>query len=336
LINFIINVYTILKNYKIEVYNHHQMENWNNFVSIAKNATFLFKRGFMDYHQDRFEDASILIFEEENLIGVFPANRVGDTIFSHQGLSYGGIVISHKTKLNDYLIIVNELIKFYQKIGIQKLVVKQMPHFYCHQYADDWTYATFLMAATLSKVETSAVIDLSLPLNYNKDRKEGVKRGLKNQLVIKEVDQFEDFWENILKPNLNQRHGVNPVHSLDEISLLKSRFPKQIRQFNVYKNNQIVAGTTIFETDFVAHSQYISANDERSVLGSLDFLHDHLFKNVFNHKKYFDFGISNENNGKQLNQGLNYWKQSFGAQICANFVHEIDLTKNIELSKVLI
>ena len=107
-------------------------------------------------------------------------------------------------------------------------------------------------------------------------------------------------------PNLDNKHDVKPVHSLDEIQLLKSRFPKQIRQFNVYHNDTIVAGTTIFETKYVAHSQYISGNADKNTLGSLDFLHHYLLEEVFADKKYFNFGISNENNGQNINEGLQY------------------------------
>lgn len=325
-----------MKNFNITPYKPNLHSTWNNFVHQAKNATFLFDREFMSYHQDKFLDASVLIFENDKLLAIFPANSVGETVFSHQGLSYGGLVISDKIKLQDYILIVESLLKYYQNLGIKTLLVKQISTFYCQSFSDEWAYVAFLLNAKISRVDASSVLDLSRPLNYAKDRKDGIKRGLKNNLEIKESEDFEDFWQNILNPNLLERHQVKPVHSLDDIRLLKQRFPKNIRQFNVYQNDKIVAGTTIFETDLVAHSQYISANDARSKLGSLDFLHDYLFTQVFQHKKYFDFGISNENHGKSLNQGLNYWKQSFGAQICANFVYEIDLTQTIDLSKALI
>jgi hypothetical protein len=239
-------------------------------------------------------------------------------------------------KLHNYLHILQGVLDYYLNIGIKHMVVKQMPAFYCQYFSDEWAYAAFLLNAKLMRADTSAVMDLNAPLNYAKDRKEGVKRGLTNQLKVIEVEDFSDFWQNILIPNLNNRHQVKPVHSLEEIADLKRKFPQQIRQFNVFHQDKLVAGTTIFETPVVAHSQYMSANDERSSLGSLDFLHDYLFKEVFKNKRYFDFGISNENGGLHLNQGLNYWKQSFGANICANFVHQIDLTQNINLTNTII
>jgi len=41
---------------------------WDNFVSEAKNSSFLFYRNFMEYHQDRFEDHSLLLFKKEKLL----------------------------------------------------------------------------------------------------------------------------------------------------------------------------------------------------------------------------------------------------------------------------
>ncbi len=172
----------------------------------------------------------------------------------------------------------------------------------------------FLLQAKLTKRETLATINQSVPLKISKNRIEGVKRGRKNKLKIKEENSFDDFWNMILIPNLGLKHKVNPVHSLEEIRYLKNLFPKNIRQFNVYFEDRIVAGTTIFETKYVAHCQYISGNIEKNTLGSLDFLHHYLIKDVFGNKAYFDFGNSNIEDGKFINKGLQYWKEGFGAR----------------------
>ena len=111
---------------------------------------------------------------------------------------------------------------------------------------------------------------------------------------------------------------------------LKSKFPNNIRQFNVYKEGKIIAGTTVFESDFVVHSQYISADESKNTTGSLDFLHNRLITHTFRNKKYFDFGISNENQGKNINQGLLFWKEGFGARTIVQNFYEIE-TKNYPL-----
>ena len=40
-------------------YDKSQETEWNSFIGCSKNGTFLFNRGYMDYHADRFTDASL-------------------------------------------------------------------------------------------------------------------------------------------------------------------------------------------------------------------------------------------------------------------------------------
>ena len=53
----------------------------------------------MEYHSDRFQEYSLLVFNEEKLMAVVPANRVGATVFSHQGVSYGTIVVKEDIRI---------------------------------------------------------------------------------------------------------------------------------------------------------------------------------------------------------------------------------------------
>lgn len=86
-----------MNTFKIIKYTSEHYNLWNDFVADAKNATFLFHRDFMEYHSDRFEDYSLLIFDEkENLKALFPANRIENDLFSHQGLTYGGLILDEK------------------------------------------------------------------------------------------------------------------------------------------------------------------------------------------------------------------------------------------------
>lgn len=325
-----------MKNITIRRYQSTDRSLWNAFLTNAKNATFLFHRDFMEYHNDRFEDYSLIIESDGKWITVLPANRSEDSLISHQGLTYGGLIISEKVKLSNVLQIFQELLNYLHERGIMTIKIKCLPTIYAHYFADELQYLLFLVQARLTRRDALAVIDLSKPIVLSKDRKEGIKRGVKNKLEIREENDFDLFWNTILIPNLEQKHQAKPVHSLEEIKFLKSKFPLNIRQFNVYYKNTIVAGTTIFETDLVAHSQYISANIDKNELGSLDFLHEYLITNVFNHKSYFDFGISNENEGKNINKGLSYWKESFGANTVVQDFYEVETKNYTHLNSVLI
>ncbi len=326
-----------MRKYRVEKYSSIRYDLWNKFVANAKNATFLFHRDFMEYHQDRFEDFSLLVFDDnQQIIAVLPANKVGELLFSHQGLTYGGVLLQEKTKLSDCISIVKSVFEYLDTLGFKKLIVKEVPTIYSQIPSDELKYLMFLMQGNLVRRDVLSVLDLSNNFTFSRDRKNGIKRGIKNDLVVKEESNFESFWNEMLIPNLAKKHQAKPVHSLEEIQYLHSKFPKIIRQFNVYQNDKIVAGTTIFETNLVAHSQYISGNSDKNELGSLDFLHDYLISNVFKDKKYFDFGISNENQGKNINEGLLYWKESFGARAISQDFYEVEIKNHTLLDNVLL
>jgi len=325
-----------LNKYTVKKYTENDFKIWNDFIAQAKNATFLFHRDFMEYHKDRFEDYSLMVFEEEKLVALLPANRSGEIVYSHQGLTYGGLVYNEKIKLASIIEIFKAVLSFLNENSIQKLQLKLIPSIYHQKPAEELNYALFLLEARLIRRDTLAVIDLSNSYSLSKLRKRGIKNGINNRLIIKEVSDFTDFWNEILIPNLAKKHQAKPVHSLEEITKLKALFPEKIRQFNVYENGVIVAGTTIFESSTVAHSQYISGKEDKNELGGLDLLFYQLISEVFKNKRYFDFGISNENQGRNLNDGLSYWKESFGANIIVHDFYEVETSNYNVLDTILI
>jgi hypothetical protein len=325
-----------VKNYSVKQYQESDYENWNAFIGQAKNATFLFHRDFMEYHKDRFQDHSLIVLYKDKWIGVVPANRVGNEIFSHQGLTYGGLVYSAESKLTTVINAFRAVLLFLEANGIEKLHLKTIPSIYHSKPAEEIQYALFLAGAQLVRRDSLSVIDLSQQYNVSKIRKRGIQKGKRNGLVIKEETDFESFWDKILIPNLDERHNAKPVHSLEEIKVLKNLFPTNIRQFNVYHNNKIVAGTTVFETETVAHCQYISKYESDENLGSLDFLYHFLITETFAGKRFFDFGISNESQGKKLNEGLSYWKESFGASTIVHDFYEVETANHFKLENIFV
>jgi hypothetical protein len=325
-----------LKNFSIKRYQKSDCENWNAFIGKAKNATFLFHRDFMEYHSDRFQDYSLIVLDKEKWIAVLPANRVENEIFSHQGLTYGGLIYTEKIKLAVVIEIVKSVLSFLNDTKITKLQLKLIPSIYHQKPAEELNYALFLTESKLIRRDSMAVIDLSKKNSLSKLRKRSIQKGNSNDFLIKEVDDFELFWNEILIPNLDKKHRAKPVHSLDEITNLKRLFLKNIRQFNVYENGIIVAGTTIFESANVAHCQYISGKEDKNELGGLDLLFHHLITKVFKDKHFFDFGISNENQGRKLNNGLSYWKESFGASTIVQDFYEIETANYLLLDAIII
>ena len=312
-----------MKNYSVKLYTSEDYAIWNNFVSTAKNATFLFHRDFMEYHSDRFQDFSLLVFEVDKLVSILPANKVGETVFSHQGLTYGGFVFDNKIKLGEVIAITKDVLAFLNSVDITKFQLKLIPSIYTDYFSEEIEYVMFLANAKLIRRDCLSVIDLTKPFVLSKTRKESIRRGEKNNLVIKEELKFDLFWNEILIPNLAKKHNSKPVHTIDEISNLQQKFPINIRHFNVYNNDKIVAGTTVFITDKVVHPQYISGNEQKNELGSLDFLYNYLIFQVFAAINFFDFGPSHEENGMKINEGILFWKESFGAKTTVQDYYEV-------------
>src|SRR5437870_13055449 len=77
---------------------HHSA--WDDFVTKSKNGHFLFYRDYMDYHADRFPDASLMFYGRgDRLIGLLPATLRERTLASHAGLTFGGVVCGRSMKV---------------------------------------------------------------------------------------------------------------------------------------------------------------------------------------------------------------------------------------------
>ena len=322
-----------MSNYRVEKYTKENRLAWDTFISGAKNATFLFARDFMEYHSDRFTDYSLLVYKDDLLYAVLPANIVGDKLYSHKGLTYGSLVLSKSAKLLYTFEAFKALLAFLDAKAISTLELRNIPTFYNTMPSDELSYFLFKANATLIKRDALMVIDTSTKIKFQKNRREGINKAKRNGLTIAVDDNFEGFWNEILIPNLQQKHGVAPVHSLEEIQLLAAKFPDHIKQVNVYKDNVIVAGTTLFLTKTTIHPQYVSGNSDKNAFGSLDLAYDYIINHFDSSKRYFDFNISSEENGAALNSGLIFWKESCGARtyVADNYLIDTGCYKTLDL-----
>jgi len=331
--NFPKFLYHPVKHYQVRLYQPQDFSLWNTFISVAKNATFLFHRNFMDYHSDRFEDYSLMVLDGEKVVAVLPANRVGDTVYSHQGLSYGGVLVSDAIRIKDYVILVNELMCFLHTKMVYNLKITNLPKIYHKTIADEMDYVAFLMKAEIFRTDVYLVIDLQKEYEPNRNRKRALKIASKLGIEIKEKSNYADFWNQILIPNLKERFNVNPVHSCSEIEKLAVLFPDNIKLFNAYQGSELKAGVVLFLTETVAHFQYSSGGNDRTDTAALDILFDFVIKK-YSYKKYISFGSCSEENGYKLNEGLAYWKESYDAKTTVQSFHRFQ-TSNYPLLDTL-
>lgn len=289
---------------------------WDEFVAHSRNATFLHFRAYMDYHSDRFHDHSLVFRNDKGkIVALLPANAEGETLYSHQGLTYGGLIIAMKTSAREVIEAFRLLTDYAKEQGFRKIIYKPVPSHYHRYPCEEDLYALFY--ATHSVLEArniASVIDFRQPLTWSQNRRLGVNRAKRNGLYVKETDDFVAFWK-ILEDNLRERYDAAPVHSLAEITMLKDRFPDNIRLFMAYDSCHCPqAGTVIYDTNGVAHSQYISSTSEGKQLHAVDILFSEVVRHYASTHRYFDFGTSNEQGGTFLNETLIHQKEGFGAR----------------------
>lgn len=298
---------------------------WDTFIKESKNGLFFFQRDFMDYHADRFTDHSLFIYNKSSLVAVLPANESGDTIFSHQGLTFGSLIMSKKIKATEVLEIFNTIKSYYKEKDFNKIIYKTIPYIFHSYPSQEDIYALYRNNAKLIKRELSSAVDIQKnKIEYSSSIKNLVNKLTKNGYQITEEKNATNFWE-LTSFILNRQHNVSPVHSLQEIQLLMDKFPKNIRLFTLYENQKLLAGVLIFAFGEAIHTQYMSNSDEGRKKGALAFVNYYLINNIFKDKKYYSFGISTEQNGHYINEGLAHQKEQMGGRGIVLDTYEIDI-----------
>lgn len=299
----------------LKIYSPSQHSEWNHFVYGAKNSTFIHLREYMDYHNMRFHDSSLVAYNKDGkIVGVLPANRVGDTLYSHQGLSYGGWLVHAKHfDVSSMLHIFEAMRDFLPQIGIRKLIYKPSPHIYHSYPSEEDIYAIFRFDGQLLTSTISASVPIADALRFNENARRAEKNAKALGVTVEETEDYAPYWD-ILSTMLNTRYNVNPVHTLAEMQLLKSLFPINIRLFTANYEGRVLGGVLIYNTGIVAHAQYIAASDEGKEKKVLPLIFDYLINKEFKQCKYFDFGTSNEQNGRYLNEGLSMQKTGMGGR----------------------
>lgn len=302
-----------------------QFEEWNAFVAQSKNGTFLFDRRFMDYHANRFQDYSLMFYDEDRLLAVMPAHVDGDSLMTHGGLTYGGLVMSPKIRAAQVCELFRDLNDILRQDGFRRVVYKAVPWIYHQQPAEEDLYAlTSVCHAHLAIRDISSVIVGDRKMCFSRSRKDGIRKAHKKGLEVRESTDFAAFWR-ILNDNLTGKYGVHPVHSAAELELLNGRFPDQIKLYIVFDDEEPVGGTVLFLTPQVLHTQYISATPTGKAYGAIDLLFDELIHSVYADYRYIDFGKSTTSDSADLNEKLIFQKEGFGARAVCYDTYEYDL-----------
>ncbi|MGO4437944.1 GNAT family N-acetyltransferase [Rhizobium sp. RAF56] len=319
-----------MSRFDVRLYDPSVEARWDEWCASAVNATILHTRRFLSYHGDRFKDMSLLIFDAERLVGVFPAaiaRDETDLVVSHPGATYGGVVHDGRLTGERMLATLEDIAAFYQSRGFSRLLYKALPHCYATVPAQDDLYALFRLNARRTRCDLSSAIDLSNRRPLGDRRRRSLKKAQNAVSISGEIALLPELW-NVLEGNLARKHAARPVHSLEEITLLAERFPDHIRIGCATAGNDVVAGILMFLSANVWHVQYIASSEMGYALSALDAVFDAAIEGALGQGiRYFDFGISNEEGGRVLNESLYRFKTEFGGGGMVHEFYEIPLPR---------
>ena len=269
----------------------------------------------MEYHSDRFRDNSLLVISNKKVMGLLPANRNGDSLISHEGLTYGGIIMTKDNKATDIIEMMGCIKNYCKNMGIKRLIYKAIPSIYQSIPSEEDRYAIYKFGGKLVKCDLSSTISNKYKVNLNKGKKSNVNKALRSGVIVHHSEEYDEMIEMVNR-NLEDKYQKKAVHTKKEIIYLKNLFREEIKLITASHSGKMVAGVIVFETKTVAHMQYIASNSAGKEVRAMDILMEKIINKYYKHKDYIDFGISTENN-MILNEGLIKQKESFGGRgIC--------------------
>lgn len=317
----------------VNPYEESALDEWERVVDTAPMGTLLHSRAFFSHHGARFADASVLFYDAKGkLVGAMPAAAQPDdptVVVSHPGATFGGIVHDGSITGAAMLDAMNALVGHYQEAGYHLLRYAPVPFIYHRQPSCDDLYALFRLGAARARCDLSCAVDLQDRPTPSSRRRRGLqKAGREGVDVLEGSELLDELWP-LVETNLARRHNAKPVHTQREIKMLIDLLPDAVHLVVGRYRGDSVAGVVLFDGPRVSHAQYIASIEIGNRVGALDAVFDYcLSRAAARGARFFDFGTSNREEGRVLNDGLYDFKAQFGGGGVAYERYELNLREN--------
>ena len=305
------------KTFAVRPFHDSDAPGWDALVARSLNGTFMHARRYVDYHGDRFIDASLVVVDQrDELVGVLPAARdphLASRVVSHPGLSYGGLVHAGALRGEPTVQVLTATAEHYRAVGFEVLRYKAIPTIYHRNPVADDVYALFRLDARRYRCDLAVTVDLAAGAPIRRNRRRNLEAALQAGLTVQSgTSWLPAFWD-LLTANLMRKFNVVPAHSLAEMQDLCSRFPDRITCDVVLDGGEVLAGLVNYHTERTLHCQYSAASARGFTLNALDLGFAHAIDEARSRgNRFFDFGVCNEDDGRVLNDSLYDFKLSFG------------------------
>ncbi len=297
---------------------------WTDLVLRSNNGTLFHLPDFLDYHPEgRFSNHHLIAFDGSDPISVIPGALThrddGVWFRSYPGASYGGPVLPDSMGLSKTEKVVDALISYCRQMGWRGIEMTPPPIVYYRRPHNYLEFSLIKRGFGYRKRELTAVIDLArlgeeLKLGFRSSALRGVKKAMKSGVEVLEDSNFSRFYP-VLESNLQQRHGVSPTHTLEELIRLRELLGEdRIRQFIAVKDECVMAGMVMFHCNpRVTLAFYISHDQEHQSLRPVNLVYMEVIRWAKEMGyRYMDLGTFTLD--MEVNYGLCRFKESFSAR----------------------
>ena len=311
---------TVMPMCSVRPYAPADVNTWDALIARSRNGNLLHRRGYMDYHADRFVDQSLIIERHGEAVAVFPANIRDNVVTSHGGLTYAGLITTHALRAESTLAVFEQIANHYRALGVERVLYKAVPHIFHAYPAEEDLYALHRLGAQLKRRDLSSAIALREAFHFTQGRQRAVNKARKAGIGLQTNTDPADF--HALLTEVLHKHDTVPTHRLAELRLLQARFPQHIVLHEARREGALLAGVLVYDFGRAVHTQYMAVSEEGRRLSALSFLLAELIGRVYAERTYFSFGVSTEQEGRVLNGGLVTQKEYFGARAVVHDFYE--------------
>jgi hypothetical protein len=287
---------------------------WDALIRESVNGALILFRDYIEYHQDRFAEKSLLIVRGDQVVAAFPAEAEWSAVHSYRGLTFAGPIFHETLDPKWYVTVVRLIVQYYRAEGFSRIFICPMPClFWKNAGLEAFEHALQDLGG---KITTSLLFDaVTLPFVVkDQARRWGRRKALSAGLTVVRDASVDAFWDEVLIPHLQSRHQTSPVHSKDEIRLLRSKFPNLIQLWAVQQSGKLLAGSVLYLHGRVVHCQYIASTAEGRSVRALDLLFSTVLETFGNDQKFLSLGTSVNPKTGLRDPGLVRWKESWGAE----------------------
>ena len=312
---------------KIEPYSGKREKAWDDFVAGARNGTLFHKRRFLAYHPEaRFEDASLLFLDGEKIVGLLPAAVKTDSgkkmLVSHPGASYGGLVLPKGAGMKETGEMLSLVFSFAKENGFHSISFLRLPPASLQvEFSEDLPYWMYQQGWGMIRCEMDGAVDVSgmkednIMASLSGKCRNMVRQAERGNVLVSISDDFKAYW-SLLESVLDSRHGARPTHTLEEIVRLKSLMPNDIRLLAAFIKEKMVAGTVLVTINEIAvYTLYMAQDYESQKFHPMHLvLVEALKLAIWEKRRALHLGVSTEDGGTKVNEGLFFFKESFGCR----------------------